>query len=60
MIMEGVNPDGGEPPLYRRQQVNVYINDDTVTAWIYRYNGDIKGRPIITSGDVADYLLNKE
>jgi hypothetical protein len=36
--------------------VDAYINDAIVPAWIYWYNGDVTGKPIINSGDIMDYL----
>ncbi len=56
---EGVNPELGELPLYRRETVTVFRNNLSSTAWIYWYNGDISGQPVISSGDVLQYLQQK-
>ena len=53
---EGVIVEKDEQPLYRREIVDVYINDAIVPAWIYWYNGDLSGKPVISSGDIIDYL----
>lgn len=56
---EGVIVEKDEQPLYRREIVDVYINDAIVPAWIYWYNGDLTGKPVIGSGDILDYLRRK-
>ena len=53
---EGVFPEPGEQPLYRREIADIFINDAIVPAWIYWYNGDLQGKPEIGSGDILDYL----
>ena len=55
---EGVVAEPGEEILYRRAIADVYINDAIVPAWIYWYNGDLQGKPAISSGDILDYLKN--
>ena len=57
---EGVNPEPGETALYVRKVTTVYINDQTTTAWIYWYNNDVEGKPLIASGDVLEYLQQKK
>ena len=52
---EGVVVEKEEHPLYRREIADVYINDAIVPAWVYWYNGELAGKPIISSGDVMDY-----
>ncbi|MEO6682401.1 MAG: gamma-glutamylcyclotransferase family protein [Ginsengibacter sp.] len=57
---EGLFPEDGQPPLYRREITTVYAEGGgTYEAWIYWYNGDVKGRPIIASGDVFEYVRSK-
>ena len=56
---EGVLVEKHEQPLYRREIVDVFINDAIVPAWIYWYNGDESGRPEIASGDMMEYLNKK-
>lgn len=56
---EGVSVEADEIQLYRREVTDVYINGEVTKAWIYWYNGDIAGRPVITSGDLMEYLKNK-
>lgn len=53
---EGVIAEANEPALYRREIVDVFINDAIVPAWIYWYNGDLQGKQEINSGDILDYL----
>lgn len=57
---EGVDAELGELPLYRRDQVTVFYNNLTITAWIYWYNGDVSGNPIIKSGDVLQFIREKK
>lgn len=52
---EGVFPDAGEQPLYRREPVNVVINEKDTLAWIYWYNRDVGDKPPIASGSVLQY-----
>lgn len=56
---EGVFPEPGEPTLYRREIADIYINDAIVPAWIYWYNGDVSGKPVIASGDILEYINKK-
>jgi gamma-glutamylcyclotransferase (GGCT)/AIG2-like uncharacterized protein YtfP len=56
---EGVVVEKHEQPLYRREIADVYINDAIVPAWVYWYNGDLAGKPVISSGDVMDYTNKK-
>lgn len=56
---EGVSVEADEIQLYRREVVEVHINEKTTTAWIYWYNGDTSGRTVIDSGDMMEYLKNK-
>lgn len=56
---EGVVVEKDEQPLYRREMADVFINDAIVPAWIYWYNGDLSGKPVLSSGDILDYLNKK-
>lgn len=57
---EGLNTEVGETPLFRREATVVYTSEEDIPAWVYWYNGDITGKPIIESGDVLEYLKNKK
>jgi gamma-glutamylcyclotransferase (GGCT)/AIG2-like uncharacterized protein YtfP len=57
---EGVNVEEGEQQMYRRAIANVTFENKEVLSWIYWYNGDVNGKPIITSGDIFDYIKNKQ
>jgi len=57
---EGVCPEPPEQLLYRREIADTFINDAIVPAWIYWYNGDVSGKPLITSGDLMEYLQQKK
>ncbi len=58
---EGLNVEPGETPLYYRALTRVFLDDDTHTnAWIYWYNGDVGGKAIIASGDVLEFLRQKQ
>lgn len=54
---EGVH---AEPePLYRREKADVITATGNITAWIYWYNGDTSGKPVVESGDVLAYMKRK-
>jgi len=48
-----------EVSFYKRELVNVFINDSTVPAWIYWYTGNVADKPLIKSGDLIQYLQEK-
>jgi len=58
---EGVSPEAYESPLYIRQLAIIFKEDGSeVTSWIYWYNGDVEGKPMIESGDVMEYAKAKK
>ena len=57
---EGVSVEPDEVQLYRRELTEVNINNTVTHAWIYWYNGDVTGRPLIESGDMLEYLRKKQ
>jgi gamma-glutamylcyclotransferase (GGCT)/AIG2-like uncharacterized protein YtfP len=56
---EGVGAEADEVQLYRRELTEVYVKGGMIQAWVYWYNGDIHGKPLIESGDVMDYQRKK-
>lgn len=56
---EGVITEPGEQQLYRREVAEIMVNNTTVPAWIYWFNGDVSGKPFIDSGDMLDYINKK-
>ena len=56
---EGLNTEQDEAPLYRRELVTVFTHDQSTQAWIYWFNGNITGKPYIESGDVLEYMEQK-
>ncbi len=56
---EGLCVEAGETALFRRELVVVESEADNINAWVYWYNGNIEGFPIITSGDILDFKINK-
>jgi gamma-glutamylcyclotransferase (GGCT)/AIG2-like uncharacterized protein YtfP len=56
---EGVAVESDEVQLYQRGLVDVIINDSTTPAWIYWYVGSVEGKPLIESGDMIEYLQQK-
>lgn len=56
---EGVRPEEGEAPMYRRELTTVYYNNETTEAWIYWFNGKIEEQPLIASGDVFQFIHQK-
>jgi gamma-glutamylcyclotransferase (GGCT)/AIG2-like uncharacterized protein YtfP len=56
---EGLNVEAGEKPLYKREEVTAFINGQGSKAWVYWFNGDISNCPEIESGDLMQYLQQK-
>jgi gamma-glutamylcyclotransferase (GGCT)/AIG2-like uncharacterized protein YtfP len=57
---EGVSVEPDEVQLYKRELVDVFIDDlPTTFAWIYWYNGSVEDKPLIESGDMIQYLQEK-
>lgn len=56
---EGLNAEADEPVLYKREEVIAYQNGQPYKAWIYWFNGDVTGKPEIESGDLLQYLQQK-
>jgi gamma-glutamylcyclotransferase (GGCT)/AIG2-like uncharacterized protein YtfP len=56
---EGVSVEPDEIQLFRRDIVEVHMNNQPTHAWIYWFNGDTAGRPVIDSGDMLQYLQQK-
>jgi gamma-glutamylcyclotransferase (GGCT)/AIG2-like uncharacterized protein YtfP len=56
---EGINTEEGESPLYRREIATINANNQTTEAWMYWFNGDTTGKPHIESGDVLQYMQQK-
>jgi len=57
---EGIYTEPGQSPLYRREIASIYTTAGTTEAWIYWYNNDITGKPLILSGDVLQYIQQKK
>ena len=56
---EGIDSESDEVQLYKRELVDVILNDSTTPAWIYWYVGSVEGKPLIESGDLIQYLQQK-
>jgi gamma-glutamylcyclotransferase (GGCT)/AIG2-like uncharacterized protein YtfP len=57
---EGLNADEGETPLYRRDKVTVFTENGETDAWVYWYNQPIENKPVVSSGDILQYLASKK
>lgn len=57
---EGVNVEPDEMQLFRREITEVFLNGESTHAWIYWYNGNVSGKPVIASGDLIEYLQQKK
>lgn len=58
---EGVNPEPSVEAKYRRSSCEVITEDNTIyDAWVYWYNFDVAGLPVVESGSVLDYLANRK
>lgn len=57
---EGVRPEADEKALYKREITTVYADEGKeVSAWIYWYQGNVEGKPLIASGDIMEYINSK-
>jgi gamma-glutamylcyclotransferase (GGCT)/AIG2-like uncharacterized protein YtfP len=56
---EGVHVEAGETPLYKRAIVQVFQEDKIIDAWVYWYNGNTENLPKIETGDLVQYLQQK-
>ncbi len=56
---EGVHGDVDEPPLYIRKTESIDTPNGQILAWMYWFNGSVEHKPIITSGDVLEYIKSK-
>lgn len=56
---EGINVEAGQKPWYKRTMVHVYQEDKIIPAWIYWFNGSIENFEAIASGDLIDYMQQK-
>jgi gamma-glutamylcyclotransferase (GGCT)/AIG2-like uncharacterized protein YtfP len=56
---EGIFPEEGESNWYKRASVTVYCNNQQSTAWIYWFDGSADNLPEIASGDVLEYVRQK-
>ena len=56
---EGIDSEPGEQPLYKREVVTAYLNGGKIEAWIYWFNGETNGYPEVMSGDMMQYLQQK-
>jgi|SRR3954471_18160265 gamma-glutamylcyclotransferase (GGCT)/AIG2-like uncharacterized protein YtfP len=57
---EGVDAEDGEIPLFKRELTEAYLDNNVKTeAWIYWFNGDVTGKPVIVSGDTLQYYTEK-
>ncbi|MFN8250394.1 MAG: gamma-glutamylcyclotransferase family protein [Ferruginibacter sp.] len=56
---EGLYVEEGETASYKREETLVDCNGQQYTAWIYWYAGPVDGLPAVASGDVLQYLQEK-
>lgn len=53
---EGLHPDEGEEVYYRRELVNATLESgDVVSAWVYWYDKEVEGKPIVDSDNMINY-----
>jgi gamma-glutamylcyclotransferase (GGCT)/AIG2-like uncharacterized protein YtfP len=57
---EGIYPEPGETPLYRRELADIFLPDRTESAWVYWFNGEVHEHRRINSGDLLVYLQEKQ
>ncbi|MBP6025340.1 gamma-glutamylcyclotransferase family protein [Ferruginibacter sp.] len=56
---EGLYAEEGETPLYKRELATVFCNGQSSTAWIYWFNGNVNNLQEIESGDVLEFMRQK-
>jgi gamma-glutamylcyclotransferase (GGCT)/AIG2-like uncharacterized protein YtfP len=56
---EGLHVLPGETALYKREKVEVYQIEKVISAWIYWFNGSVDGFTSIASGDLVNYVQQK-
>ncbi len=56
---EGLNVEEGETAVFKREETTVYCNGEQYTAWVYWYAGTVADLTPIPSGDVLQYLKEK-
>jgi gamma-glutamylcyclotransferase (GGCT)/AIG2-like uncharacterized protein YtfP len=56
---EGVSVESDEVQLYKRELTDVHYDNTVTPAWIYWYNGDVSGKPVVESGDIIEYIETK-
>jgi gamma-glutamylcyclotransferase (GGCT)/AIG2-like uncharacterized protein YtfP len=56
---EGLYAEEGETPLYKRELATVFCNGQSSTAWIYWFNGSVNSLQEIESGDVLEFMRQK-
>lgn len=55
---EGYSPHNLPKSLYLRKKVNVFLNDKTLSCWVYEYNQDISNAVTIESGNYSRIQTN--
>jgi gamma-glutamylcyclotransferase (GGCT)/AIG2-like uncharacterized protein YtfP len=56
---EGLYAEEGETTLYKRELATVFCNSQSSTAWIYWFNGSVNNLQEIESGDVLEFMRQK-
>lgn len=56
---EGLYAEEGETPLYKRELATIFCNGQSSTAWIYWFNGSVNNLQEIESGDVLEFMRQK-
>jgi gamma-glutamylcyclotransferase (GGCT)/AIG2-like uncharacterized protein YtfP len=56
---EGVHVEAGETPLYKRALVQVFQKEKIIDAWVYWFNGSIAELTKLETGDLLQYLQQK-
>ncbi len=57
--LKGMRPDNSEIPLYKRTLTKIFFNGEELDAWIYLFNADVAGLPMLASDDISK-LLNDQ
>ena len=56
---EGIETNAPGSGLFRREKIDVFMENDIIPSWVYVYNHSVEGKPEIASGDYLHFLKTK-
>ena len=52
--------EGLDEGLFRRERTTIFVENESITTWIYWYNKSVENLEAIESGDVVEYYNNQK